>query len=323
MSDKRLLHWLPYSLAQKVFIRRLTRGLDPDFVPEKLFVAITFDVEQDFGSKALQLGSKTAKEFLLQLSQVFYEKLTLFVQGNLVQDLADYLHALQNKNEIGLHGFNHELWGRSKWFLKKLPLTTKQKIELIEMALSSFKKNNLKKPVSFRAPDTIIDSESLSLLERYGFHVDSSKPNFLSIPIFKRSRLMRIPVTASPILKFSCKYLVPYSYHPLFDIANLRYYNNSRFLEIIRTLCSIQNHLGYPCHLVFLAHSWEFRRWNVGGLFKYCSPSNFKFMKEKMSFLEKDFNTNYATMFDLFHLLKRQKRIRAQNFDKQYFKIFS
>ncbi|MDD5023393.1 MAG: polysaccharide deacetylase family protein, partial [Candidatus ainarchaeum sp.] len=168
-------------------------------IPQYVEIAITFDVEHDYG---LQGGSdSTISPFLSEIQKTLGKKIpsTFFVQGNLIEKYCKTLIELENAgHEIGLHGWGHEQWGNA-WFLKGTA-TTEVK-QLLEKSIRKFEKCGLRKPVSFRAPYMVLSKENVMVLEKYGFTIDSSAQSFRGEePLIKKMRnVYEIPVSADPI----------------------------------------------------------------------------------------------------------------------------
>jgi len=291
LSDERLPHYLPYTILKKFLVaRRIKKS-----VPKELMVALTFDVEPD----PLSENHEMILNFLSRIEKVAKENSTFFVQGDLINELAYYLRELQKRNEIGLHGFAHELWGDEKWWIDKNALNLKEKTKLLTLALSYFKKNGLKRPISFRAPYAIINRGVLNLLKKFDFIVDSSASSYEGVPPLPNSLngLTIIPVTANPIPKFSVKKMIPYCYYEIFTAETVLPFNRKELLDFITIVTSFQKTHHCIPHLVFIGHPWEFVKF--GGERNYSSPKNYKLLKRVCSTLEKNCKVRYVTMKEL------------------------
>jgi len=287
-SDKRLPYYLPYTILKKFLIaRRIEKS-----IPKKLMLSLTFDVEPD----PLSDNHEMVFDFLSRIEKVVEEDSTFFVQGNLIKELTYHLKELQKKNEIGLHGFAHELWGDEKWWIDKNALSLKEKTKLLTLALSYFKKNGLKRPVSFRAPYAIINTGVLNLLKKFDFIVDSSASSYEGIPPLPNNLngLTIIPVTANPVPKFSIKKLIPYCYYEIFTLETVISFSKKELLDFVTLVTSFQKTNNCRPHLIFIAHPWEFVK--SGGDRKYSSPKNYKLLKKVCSTLEKNCKVEYVTM---------------------------
>lgn len=258
--------------------------------PELDFL-FTVDLEYDYGSG----GTGKTNHILpfLRLANDFFKehalKATLFVQGNLVEPASSGLRGLGTVHEIGLHGYAHEPWGAS-WFVKdRVPSPAQRKI-LISKSLNAFQDAGFQKPVSFRAPNMVIDAISSKLLEDAGFKVDSSYPSYAGgMPLAKnRHGLVEVPVSFDPKPVFG-KFLR--SRYVVFNTHNLATGEFDASDAAIRIVKS-QMLAGQKPFLVFLCHPWEFFEADEGmdqKQFGYSSPRNIKLVEDTLAVLKKSF----------------------------------
>jgi peptidoglycan/xylan/chitin deacetylase (PgdA/CDA1 family) len=311
MLDRRMPHYIPYTLLRKMWVANKIRKASIS-TDNPIMIAITFDVESDFGSCRMGANYKSVSPFLREIKTIVKQKgikPTFFLQGNLIDSFVDILRTLQKSGEIGLHGYSHELWGDRRWFLKDRPLPLMQKEKLLSKAVGYFSGNKLDRPVSFRAPHMVIDIGTLRLLKKYGFYIDSSAPSYYgripipSRPLGYKSKLLSIPVTVDPIPNYSQRYLIPYSYYKVFNMKNLALLNEGQLIKHIDNVLRVQKTFGCITHLVFLAHSWEFSDWRDTKEFKYCSSENYNLLMDRLSKLEDNYRLNYITMKELYRIL--------------------
>lgn len=271
MADGRNPAFLLLNLARRSQLKEKLRRIE---IPKntKVRLAITFDVEYDFGSAGKQTA-EFAGPFLERMGKILGEKTpaTFFVQGNLVSHHHKQLLALQRKgHEIGLHGWAHEPWGNA-WFINERLPSRGEREGLLEKSLSEFEKYGLRRPVSFRAPNMVIRGDSLALLEKHGFGIDSSAPSFRGgLPqISKIGKMAEIPVSYDPLPTITGKMN---SHYRVLNAHNL-----AASSEIAENAVKFQLLSGQKPLLVFLGHSWEF----FGNeKFKYCGPRNFKLLMD-------------------------------------------
>ncbi len=312
MVDRRMPYFLPLSLIRRYRLKRKIKNYDN---LNHAYIALTFDIENVLGSYSVifeKHSETSAGNFLSQLVNQYPKKgikTTLFIQGNLVKENKKMLKELRDDgHSLVLHGYNHELWGRSKWFISVQPLSNDKKEDLLQASLKCFKESGLGRPTLFRAPNLIIDAFTLSLLKKHGFLIDSSSPSFegvLPIPVFQEPDFIRIPVSADPIFEFNMKGLIIYCFHRLFDLKNIYNLNEEKLTSLIKNILSLQNSFGWPNHLVFLGHSWEFTDWNIKNKhLGYCSSRNLDLLTEKLSKIEKILDIEYVTMHELYNILK-------------------
>jgi peptidoglycan/xylan/chitin deacetylase (PgdA/CDA1 family) len=305
---------MPYFIPCVKLKRRQRKTLPDTKIPSgiSLLIALTFDVEYDFGSSATEASTDAVEPFLRQLPALAREMqsvFTLFVQGDLVNRYGELLLNLQSSHEIGLHGFAHELWGKAKWFLPHKPVSLKSKEELLKQGLKNFADNKLAPPVSFRAPDLVADMDTLRLLQENGFMVDSSAPVYRGTPplparpLGPSSPFLSIPITASPVPRLRIRYLLPFTAYEVFNMSWLATADDRHLLDCVAEVVSFQMSNGAKPHLVFLAHPWEFRGWSGNARLNYCSGDNYELLSRKMRLLEERYQLKYVSMKELAQML--------------------
>lgn len=272
-------------------------------MPKKIFFGLTIDFEQDFGSKGN--GQKKAiPYFKAHFDEICKKRpCTLFVQGDLIKENATYLKMLQdNGHELGLHGYRHELWGEEKWFLKDAFVQIRERERLLKSALDDFKQHGLKRPISFRAPNLIIDVATYDLLEKYDFRFDSSAGSFYGDAVVPSThgKIFILPVTRH--IKPQIRWQGPlpfFRYHAL-NFYSLCTLNDMELVDLIKTVLVFQqvNHI-LP-HLIFFAHPWEFDP----VLKATVARDPISILKSKLSLIESHFSLNYLPIKDLGEKIK-------------------
>jgi len=292
-------HLLPVALWRRLCYGRV---LNIATVRGPVYVALTFDVEQDFGSLGEQGVTTTSRPFLQEFGALCNERgwvATFFIQGDLVESLAQELSELVTEHEIGLHGFHHELWGRPKWFLPQKPIEKDEKRLRLNLGLKAFQGCGLPRPISFRAPSMVIDGEALKLLEELDFRVDSSASSYLGVPPVPRlvGKIVSLPVSVSPIPRFVFKGILPtFAPYVGLSLQNLLELEEGQLLSLVREILAYQISQGYRPHLITLAHPWEFYE---NGLSPFCSRDNFRRLSERLGFLEENFRLRYVSLHNL------------------------
>ena len=250
--------------------------------------AITFDIEQDFGSKG-SFKFDRAENFFKFIKPVLGKRpATFFIQANTVPKLIKQLSELAKYHELGLHSFDHHgLWGNSVWFSHDDALDYNQKKRDISKCLAIFEKHSFPKPRSFRAPNMVIDRESLQILADNKINFDSSFSSFRnwSLP-FLQSDIVEIPVSSLAKPKLVSKHGLPYLDFQVFNIANLSRLNFRDWQSYLSDLLSPH----HPPYLVFLAHSWDFKA---------------KLFSDLLTLLEATWNIEYVTISQLGHKLEQ------------------
>lgn len=285
ITDRRNPLFLPINYLDSRIIERSIKNIE--IGEETIQLALTFDIEPytDYAGKKT---IKCAKPFFKRVEKILKKTKTtgtFFVQGDLVGEHKKELRKLEKNHEIGLHGYAHELWGRA-WFLHGRMGTFKEREALIKKSLEEFRKNKIKRPVSFRAPYMVIDRSSLALLEKYKFKVDSSAPSYKGIkPVIRHlDGIIEVPASVNPIQKIKFR-KVPYSEYRVFNMHNLKLMKKSELLEYVRDIVKIQKLLKQKPFLVFFAHPWEFHKNGK----KTCSEGNYKILEDTIKTLKKEF----------------------------------
>ncbi|MGC8812275.1 MAG: DUF2334 domain-containing protein [Candidatus Aenigmatarchaeota archaeon] len=283
--DKRFPHFLPYILAKKYFLKFEIKE------PEKILLCLTFDVEFNPA-----IENEHVKVFLRKYRN-FLEKnnCTIFVCGEIIKEIREIKKF--RRCEIGLHGYAHELWGREKWWINKKPIDKKTKTELIKLSLKIFEEQKISKPVSFRAPYMVCNEETLKVIEKFNFLVDSSASTYLnedSLP-YKYSKLVRLPVSVNPIPKIKRVFTLPFAFYTIFNMQNFCEFDEEKIEEFVRVVTSYQVANGIKPNLVFLAHSYEF----FENKLSYCKPRNYKTLKDIVKFLKENYEIELLRMKEL------------------------
>lgn len=307
LSDRRMPQFAPSVFAKSYVLRKKVMNT-PIPKDKEIPFALTFDIEDNLSP----LGQRQRD---IEHAVSFFKKIvpmlnsqgcpsTFFVQGNLIGEISLLLNEVEDKHEIGLHGFHHELWGDEKWFSKHKALPLQVKQNLLKEALGAFNSNNLERPTSFRAPDMILNYETSMLLKEMGFSVDSSFPSYMG---FRTSLLtssdslvpMSIPITSSPFPSFSFKYIIPFARYNLFNMNTLRRLTDEELIELIETVLRYECFLGVSPQIVFLSHSWDYLNKGSSPKFWYCSESNFEFLFKRLSLIKEKLPIKFVTMRQL------------------------
>lgn len=229
-------------------------------------VALTFDVEQDFGLEGF-LGKEWGNEKGLPAILVLLEEkdihATFFIQQTVLDAHPDtIIEIAKSGHEVGFHGRRHEVWGDGQWWLpdKRILSSEEKRSHLIEGA-RVIEDITGSRPQAFRAPYMVANPETLLLLTETGFAVDSSATASLGIePVPTRARgveLTELPVSADPSPSFR---LLPYP-HWKFDVLQTAFLAD-RGIEgtagLMRRINAYQASKKVAPHSVMLCHPWEF-----------------------------------------------------------------
>jgi peptidoglycan/xylan/chitin deacetylase (PgdA/CDA1 family) len=293
LFDRRFPIYFHYNLLKKILKGRRIKKHKVN----GLAVSLTFDIEKDpINNKNIEPTGKFLRRIrkLLKFKNI---EATFFIQANLIEDFSIQFKNLQKTHELGLHGYAHELWGYEQWWDRKKSLSLEQKRKLMSMSLEAFEKNNLERPISFRAPNLIINKKTLALIKNSGFKIDSSLPSYLGIEPLPKffDNLLQIPHTANPIPKFQMRsYIIPFIYYDRFTFPSVLSMSKNEFLEFVENVTSYQISSRFKPHLVFLAHSWEFIEHDIKMI--KCSEDNYKSLLNICNLLERNYQVEYITL---------------------------
>lgn len=300
LLDRRLPHWMPLSAAKTVYYNyRLGDGILP---LQSLDIALTFDVEQDYGSLGERGRTETCRPFLQwfhSLAETHGWRTTLFVQGELVIPLADELAKLALRHELGLHGYYHELWGTPKWYMHDRAATIAERERGLEQGILAFGEAGLPRPRSFRAPNLIIDHTSLKLLEKCHFRVDSSAAAFAGVPPVPRAigQIVSVPVTVSLEPRYVWRGIIPtYAPYRVLNLKNFLEMPEPFFIRYISRVASYQLSRGVQPFLNIFAHPWEFYENTVD---RFCSEANCDRLVRRVEMLERLFPVKHLSISEL------------------------
>lgn len=291
LIDKRIFPWALWNFVVDQY--RSLSYLSQSKDKSNVVICLTCDAEDTVTSKVSEI-SAGLKDF----AKVFTRKTvgTILIQGALVNSQRIILKKLSRQGfEIGLHGFTHDNWGETQWFLTDKVLTTREKNDYLTKAGAVFKKASLPAPRSFRAPNLNSNNATSELLKKNGYTVDSSFPSFLgygSINITK-GELTYIPVSSFSRSHLASKGPVPFLTYQMWTTENIIKWSRSELLQRAKEIIDQQLSLGIKPCLVILTHSWEF---SSNFRFKYASKINIKKLRRALSWLEDGFNVNYLTL---------------------------
>lgn len=296
LMDRRLPHW--FALAALRRLRYAPSTLRQDR-PLELQVAITFDVEGDFQNPASPLASATFMPRFLQWSGSTGIRSTLYVQGSIVPAISDALRACVGQHELGLHGMNHEVWGRSRWWQSRLGLRSMpvhERAAVLEGSLKMFQRYELPRPTAFRAPYLNADRYTLRLLVQSGFSSDSSAPSYLGyLPVIRRIEgIIEIPVSAHPRPQLTRSIIAPFFYRDL-SVGTIFKMDKTDFLNTVSSIVNVQQSVssGQRPYIVILGHPWEFIS---GGGVAHASDGNFGMLDRALSWLSEHYRLKFVTI---------------------------
>jgi peptidoglycan/xylan/chitin deacetylase (PgdA/CDA1 family) len=225
-------------------------------------------------------------------------KSTFFIQGDLIEILAQEIKNIESDHEIGLHGYHHELWGKPIWFGDMQEQTPQvKKEELLVKSIKAFERIDVKRPLSFRAPWLIIDEDTLDLLRSYNFLIDSSvfSPRYGNPTSFYDNKLLRIPVSASPIPRIVSHFKIPvFLPYKVLNLRTILLEPIDSLITIIREIITYQRIQGTVQHIVILAHPWEF--FEQSGRCVTTHGDAFDLFTNRLLYIQKVFNITWIPL---------------------------
>lgn len=267
LTDRRMPPYVPALWLRRAQIQRQLSKVTLASRPAVLF-SFTVDTEQDHGSGSPIHSTETLDPFFDSFAPFMNSHAlpaTLFIQGDLVKQSAPALRqALAHGFELGLHGYHHELWGSAPWFINEKVLPASQRATTLKTALRAFSECGLPRPVSFRAPNMVIDDPTYRALAAQGFLYDSSPSVFRGVsPLSSQSHGVHvIPVSADPLPHIRFKRGIPTGEFRVFNFYNLYHLSPDEVVAMADRMVRFQLAHGLTPHLVFLSHSWEFVLWD-------------------------------------------------------------
>ncbi len=300
LTDPRNPIRMPYYLAKGE--RETGSELDSD---TGVKVSFTIDVEHDFGIPSTLGRMSTVEEGTRTLMNLFDDEeieATFFVSNPVLEGFPEVVEEVSGSHEVGVHGYEHEVWSGPKWWLgDDRILTPEEKENLLGEMVEAVEETTGERPRSFRAPYMAADEETLKILDEKGFEVDSSAPSQLGVfpkPCFHSDlSLVEIPISAdpNPKLKFS-----PFP-HARFDWLNTKLMSSlggEKSLDFMGKILRLQAGKGVTPHLVLLLHQWEFLNppKGVEERFEYAGEENVELLSEVANGLEERYSIEYLSM---------------------------
>lgn len=228
------------------------------------------DVESDLNSKESFRGVSEGIPLLASLLNKHGIKGTFFVTGEVLEKYPKIFIGLEKSgHEIALHSYDHKRYDS---------MSRHEKVKDIKKMLSVYRNIFHKNPKGFRAPQHSIDSETISLLEDYGFVYDSSKTPFNAM-LF-RHLLMNNSKKLEVFKNFFSKYWPHQIGKKLYEIPRtsfllatggfeLKIYPKQTHLCIMK----LSKCLGIP--FIFVMHSWDMINIPKSRITRICSKKDF------------------------------------------------
>jgi peptidoglycan/xylan/chitin deacetylase (PgdA/CDA1 family) len=170
-----------------------------DMMPEKVFVVITIDTEEDLPPVlATYRGVEEGIPRILSLLEAYNARATFFVSGDVIERYPHIVKEISKRNEVGLHGMYHE---------KFTTLSDIDKERRVVQAMRVYEQVLGKNPTSFRAPGHSADTSLVTILDKRGFLVEASgsklrdypyHPSYSDWNVDGEMRILRVPVSHVP-----------------------------------------------------------------------------------------------------------------------------
>lgn len=284
--------------------------LDPDM---KLRVSLTVDVEHDFGIPSTLGKLSTVEKGMTNLLKLFEKNSiegTFFVSSPIVEEFSDLVKKAFRRHEIGVHGYNHECWSEPKWWLgDDRIIDRRQKEILLGKMIKLVKEITSDPPKSFRAPYMAANVETLSLLDKWGFEVDSSAPSYYGVfpkPFSPEGlSLKEVPVSANPRPEI---HLSPFP-HVYFNWLNTKLLSSlgpSACVDFVEEILGYQLEEGVDPHFVMLLHQWEFADLDDTPTrsSRYATENNSEILEKFLGELKDKFNVTFVSIRELANLVE-------------------
>lgn len=227
-------------------------------MPKKKFI-VTIDVEQDISSylKNSYVGVEVGLPPFLNLLDEIKVKADFFITADVCEKYPDIIkEIINNGHNIGSHGLAHDLLWHKNY---------KQQYDELHLSSNIIEKYSGKRPVMFRAPAFSVTTNTLKVLEKLNYSIDSSVmpgavakrfKGLLTIKSFKDAP--RIPY--HPSLKDVAKkgemniLEVPLTENPIFlgapfGAGALNLFGAEKMLYALESITED--------YVIFLIHPWE------------------------------------------------------------------
>jgi peptidoglycan/xylan/chitin deacetylase (PgdA/CDA1 family) len=143
--------------------KKIAVNLGCDFDAQSLWMCLG-RTSQAYMSRG-EFGAEVGLPRLMRLLEKYRVRTTFCIPGHTIDTWPDTCRAIAAAgHEIGHHGYAHE---------NPQPLKLDQEVKIMELGLEALARIGVK-PRTYRAPYWDFSDNTLGLLERYGFDIDSS-----------------------------------------------------------------------------------------------------------------------------------------------------
>lgn len=223
-------------------------------------IIITIDLERDISKYLINsfMGVSEGMPELLHQLELFGISANIFTTSDICLKYPELItRIIDGGHQIGCHGYDHSIayMGRESF---------KKQLHDISTASEIIKKTTGKSPILFRAPNFSINGDTIKVLEKLGYKIDSSilpgrhvkkwklfnildyrgamteiyTPSYSDVRINGESKILEVPLTENPLAKGS----------PL----GLGFLNAYGFEKTIEAVDKVKGD-----YVMFLIHPWE------------------------------------------------------------------
>lgn len=239
-------------------------------------IALTFDVESDFGMERTDNNIDDSLPIILKVLREERIKSTFFVTGEILEKKSEKILDICKGHEIACHSYSHKEFNRlSKNEIDKQLFKAKKIFQ--EFGLS---------PIGFRAPRFYMNEKILSVVSRYFSYDSSLVPSFLSLRYF-HPFMSRVPFKIKGLVEIPIGTI---NYLRIPVISSFYFLLGGNFLFLLRRF-------GVSNSSVVVFHSFDFFRYDKPKFlpsYKYnlyyskCGLHRVSFLKKLISELKKN-----------------------------------
>jgi len=217
-------------------------------LPKKAYFLFTMDIEM--GRLKPEQVNKNVSSTIKMLEN--FGRGSFLIDGEVIEKtkLPDI-----SKHEIGCHGYKHSAVGND-WWIGKADRKYNPKFA-VSKGTKLIKDHFNIKPVSFRAPKFSISNETVGILKRQGYKIDSSiTPHSDVLFPYKLNGLFEMPVSRVPKPKLMLKRGIPQFYFYKLMPLTLGNLGIKKFIDVSKEILYYWGKKPYPM-LLLVSHPWE------------------------------------------------------------------
>jgi peptidoglycan/xylan/chitin deacetylase (PgdA/CDA1 family) len=291
--------WYGELLDRSIVLRSVDVAKSEDL---PLYVIFSSDIELDIPCRGdpshLSRGLKQGLPTLLDILKCLDITGTFFVEAIAASNYPEILDMIKEQgHEIASHAFSHyENYCQDRLRIGKFarPMLKRELYQKLERSKEILEKISGKRIVSFRAPFTRIDGQTLRALDELGFLYDSSLPNGVFGRIFSyhpderkywvpgKLKILEVPQSVDPKPSFR-NFLI---HEPYRSFRDLYVENIDRAKNACNEIVLLAGSLGVPAIIHIASHSWEFVKMDFKRAGTVTGELRTKRLKELLSYLK-------------------------------------